>query len=794
MLRRSRLRPATAALAAFALVLAPVADPGALPPSAPAEYAVEGLGEAVEIRVDHWGVPHIYARNDDDLYFAQGLNAARDRLFQIDLSRRRGLGLMAEAFGPEYAERDRAARLFLYRGPMEEEWAAYGPRAERIAERFTDGVNAYIDWLEDNPARLPEEFQELGYRPARWAPGDVVRIRTNALTGNLFSEVQRARVACAADTATDQARIRLQPAHTPRVPDGSDPCALPSGVLRAYALAVQGPTTAPPPPAAGAPWASEGSNAWAVAPERTETGRPILAADPHRALTVPSLRSIAHLSAPGTDVIGAGEPSMPGLALGHNGTAAFGLTYMSADQEDLYTYRLHPDDPRLYRYDGGWEPMAAVRERIPVRGADPVDTELLFTRHGPVVLRDEDAGTAYAVRTTWSRPGTAAYFGAIRLMRAQDLGSFREAAESWGGPPLTFVYADTSGTVARVSAGAVPLRPGHDGLLPVPGDGRYEWSGAADGSLLPWEADPEEGFVAAANEYTPAPRLPGPVGYEWPSSYRYRRITDVLAADGAFGAGDAMALQNDRYSLPADALVAMLPDPGDRAGDARAALRLLHSWDRTAAEDSAGAALFETWLTRHLAPAFYDFRVPRRARPLVGLTTTETLVREVRALGPDERERLLVSTLTDAYGEASYRLGGDPSLWRWGDLQWTLFEHPAGEHIGPLPRGGAWDTVDVSSYRPEDFGQAAGASFRMVADVGAWDRSFAASAPGQSGDPASEHYDDLLPLWRRGDYFPLLYSREAVEANTARTVRLVPAPEGRAEGQAGGSAPISGPR
>lgn len=790
MLHRSRLRPAAAALAALALVLVPAADPGAPVRPAPAEYAVEGLGDAVEIRVDHWGVPHIYARDEDDLYFAQGLNAARDRLFQIDLFRRRGLGLMAEAFGPEYAERDRAARLFLYRGPMEEEWAAYGPRTRRIAERFTDGVNAYIDWVEDNPAYLPQEFQELGYRPSRWAPEDVVRIRTNALTGNLFSEVQRARVACAADTAADQTRIRLQPAHTPRVPDGLDPCALPPDVLRAYALAVQGPTTAPPPPAPGAPWASEGSNAWAVAPGRTETGRPILAADPHRALTSPSLRYIAHLSAPGTDVIGAGEPSTPGLALGHNGTAAFGLTYMSADQEDLYTYRLHPDDPELYRYGGGWERMTAVRERIPVRGAAPVDTELLFTRHGPVVLRDGDAGTAYAVRTAWSAPGTAAYLGALELMGADDLSSFREAAGSWGGPPLTFVYADASGTVARVSGGAVPLRPDHDGLLPVPGDGRYEWSGPAEGALLPWEADPPEGFVAAANEYTPAPRLPGPVGYEWPSSYRYRRITDVLAADASFGTGDAMALQNDRYSLPADELVPMLPDPGDRAGDAGAALELLHSWDRTAAEDSAGAALFETWLTRHLAPAFHDSRVPGRARALVDLTTTETLVHGVRALEPGEREELLVSTLTDAYGEASYRLGGDPSLWRWGDLQWTLFEHPAGEHIGPLPRGGAWDTVDVSSYRPEDFGQAAGASFRMVVDVGAWDRSFAASAPGQSGDPASAHYGDLLPLWRRGDYFPLVYSREAVEANTAATIRLVPAPEGQTEG----SEPISGPR
>jgi penicillin amidase len=256
-----------------------------------ATVEVRGLKQPAEILVDAWGVPHIYARSIDDAFFVQGFNAARDRLFQIDLWRRRGLGQLSEVLGSDYVEQDRATRLFLYRGDMQKEWASYGPMAKRMAEAFAAGINAYIDALD--PARLPLEFRVLGYRPAKWMASDVVRVRTHGLTGNLTAEVARANVVCKAGPENgpkfDQFRVRLQPEWDIRLPEGLDPC-LPSDVLRVFSLASQQVRFAGPL----APPGADGSNNWTVAPEKSATGRPILASDPHRAYSTPSLRYIAH--------------------------------------------------------------------------------------------------------------------------------------------------------------------------------------------------------------------------------------------------------------------------------------------------------------------------------------------------------------------------------------------------------------------------------------------------------------------------------------------------------------------
>ena len=315
-------------------------------------YAVSGLEKPAKIIVDYWGIPHIYADTHYDAFFVQGFNAARDRLWQIDLWRRRGLGQLAEVFGEAYVEQDRAARLFLYRGDMYREWLAYGSDAKRIATAFTNGINAFVSLLETQPGLMPPEFELLGYRPATWQPADVVRIRSHGLWRNVVREVRRAQIVCNLGLEASQLWKVLEPQWQTRIPEGLDPCTIPEGVLDDYLLA-KAPVDfdALADPEANADSAREtaldaaarlaltdtlGSNNWVVAPARTNTGRPILADDPHRSHAVPSLRYIAHLSAPGIDVIGAGEPSLPGISIGHNQRIAFGLTIFPIDQEDLY--------------------------------------------------------------------------------------------------------------------------------------------------------------------------------------------------------------------------------------------------------------------------------------------------------------------------------------------------------------------------------------------------------------------------------------------------------------------------
>ncbi|MCO1580242.1 penicillin acylase family protein [Crossiella sp. SN42] len=752
-------------------------------------HRIPGVKGPVRVVTDTWGVPHVFATHQDDAFLAQGFLAARDRLFQIDLWRRRGLGQLAEVLGPDYVEQDRATRLFLYRGDLDREWAAYGERARGIATRFTQGINAYLDHLARTPAALPEEFRRLGYRPARWSPEDVVRIRSHGLTGNLTDEVTRARIACAAGAETDKLRQRLQPDRPIQSPGGLDPCLVPADVLRVFTLATQqvsftgGAVVATPREEV-----SEGSNNWAIAPSRTGTGRAQLANDPHRAYAAPSLRYLSHLSAPGLNVIGANEPALPGVSIGHNGRIAFGLTIFRMDQEDLYVYQLDPADPGRYRYRDGWEPIKVLREKIAVAGREPVEVELPFTRHGPVLASGN--GHAFAVRSAWLEPGMAPYFGSVRYMYEQDFAGFKAAMRNWGAPTENQVYADTSGNIGWVPGGLSPKRSGYDGLLPAPGDGRFEWTGFHTGDDLPHAYNPAQGYVATANQYNLPPGFPHPIGFEWGLPYRHNRITEVLNADKRFTVADAQRLQNDQLSIPARQLtkvLATVPAADPLSGKA---LALLRGWDAVLAAESGRAALFEVWLSRHLNPAFAQAVAPAAA-PLIPVPDTRNLLEAMahpeKWFGADpvvKRDKLVTGTLAAAWRELETLLGPDPAAWQWGRLQHTLFQHPlspalspadrARFDVGPFPRGGSKDTVNQSSYRRTDFRQTSGASFRMVLDVGNWDAARAINTPGQSGVQANRHYRDLAGKWRDGEYFPLLYSRAAVERHADRITLLLP--------------------
>ena len=291
--------------------------------------AVSHLRKPVEILVDHWGVPHIYAKNESDLFFAQGFNAARARLFQIDLWRRRGLGQLSEVFGPAFVQQDAATRLFLYRRDMKKEWAVYGRDTQQITRDFVAGINAYIDWLDQHPDQMPQEFRRLRYTPARWAPADVFRIRTNSLIGNLESEVELAKETCATNLQTAEGYQDFEPPWQTRIPQGLDPC-LPKDVLKAFNLAMEQvrftPETGkiavyPPrvtPAADSTSQALAESNNWVVAPSKSATGRAIMANDPHRIYTEPSLRYIVDMDSPTLHIAGFGEPAVPGVSNGHN--------------------------------------------------------------------------------------------------------------------------------------------------------------------------------------------------------------------------------------------------------------------------------------------------------------------------------------------------------------------------------------------------------------------------------------------------------------------------------------------
>ncbi len=791
---QSSLPVLAALLLTHPLAARPANQPGTTTP-----VALAGLEQPAEILIDKWGVPHIYAASVKDAFFLQGYNAARDRLWQIDLWRKRGLGLLARDFGPSYVAQDRAARLFLYRGAMDAEWRSYGPNAKNYAEAFVAGINAYVGEIEAGRAPLPREFSIAGTRPDRWGAEDVVRIRSHGLSGNVEEEVARARTICKAGLAGDAYRQNLEPKWTTKVPEGIDPCSVPEDVLKDYDLGTRSVSFTGLAKVAEGPTAGRGaigSNNWVIRPERSATGRPILASDPHRAHAMPSLRYIVHMNAPGFSVIGAGEPALPGISIGHNGRIAFGLTIFAIDQEDLYSYELDTSGTK-YRYGSGWEPIQAVIEEIEVKGQKPRKVILPFTRHGPVLQRDTAQKRAWALRTVWLQPGTSAYFGASDYMTSKNWTEFLASMDRWGAPGENQVFADTQGNIGWVAAGMVPRRTNYDGLLPVPGDGRYEWKGFLSRKELPSEFNPVRGWIATANEMNlPAdyPVKERRIGFEWADASRYRRISEMLDATQKSDLEYSMALQNDTNSpLMRDfvQLIKPLALPREASAADRKALDLVREWNGSSDSPSAAAMIAELWLLRYLPRRTTALLYPDAAGE-IGRPATSSLLATLQApdarFGADAkaaRDQLLVQSLADTVKEISSKQGADPVNWRFDRFYQARFIHAlegmakakGAEHraftTGPFPGKGTWSSPIASSYTASG-NMVSGASFRMVLDVGDWDNSRAMNTPGQGGSPSSKHATDLAPLWAAGQYFPLAYTRASVEAVAEERIHLVP--------------------
>ena len=540
------------------------------------EVRLPGLQQPVEVIRDRWGVPHIYARTVHDLFFAQGFVAAQDRLWQLDLWRRMSEGKLAEVVGPTAVNRDILSRLLRYRGDPEAEWRAYRPDARAIVEAFVAGVNAQIAIATSSPERLPIEFQLIGARPQPWTPEVVIgRMAGYVMTRNARTEVQRARQAAAEGLERLRETASLDPPTVLTVPDGLDLTDVTDQVM-ALTSGVSERVTFPGVARQGrggltfdVPHEEIGSNDWVVSGRHSATGKPLLANDPHRSLMLPSLRYTVHLNGPGWNVIGAGEPALPGVAAGHNERVAFGFTIVGIDQQDLYVERLDPANPDRYLYRGVSEPMRVERETIAVKGEAPRAVTLRFTRHGPVLHVDQARGRAFALRWVGAEPGGAGYLRCLAVDTVSDWSGFREAVSGWKVPSENLVYADVDGNIGWVAAGLAPNRPGWNGLLPVPGhEGKYEWDGFIPLSELPQLFNPKSGFIATANHNILPVGYTRSLGFEFGAPFRFWRILDVLgngvAAGRRFTVSDFERLQHDERSVVAAAVVTALEERGGR--------------------------------------------------------------------------------------------------------------------------------------------------------------------------------------------------------------------------------------
>lgn len=765
---------------------------------------ITGLHLPVKIFRDTNGVNHIYAENEHDLFFAQGFCAARDRLFQFEIWRRQATGTISEILGEEEIQRDVGAKLFRFRGNLEEELNHYHPRGAQIIRAFTDGVNAWIAQTIKNPSLLPVEFSVLKIMPGLWTP-EVVISRHQGLLNNLTRELQIARAVAAVGSEKVKELVVFEPGQPELNLFRSD-------ILKEDLI---GPYEAFRKPLKftkanlGLSHLNQftpnqfdqtdewnrlddriiGSNNWIIGGKKSASGYPILANDPHRALAVPSLRYLVHLNAPGWNVVGGGEPVIPGVSIGHNDYGAWGLTIFELDAEDLYLYDLRPDAPEEYRYNGKWEKMRVISDTIHVKGKPDVIVQHRFTRHGPVTYLNTEKNLAAAVRAGWLEKGNAPYLASLRMCQSRSWKEFRNACSYSFLPGENMIWADRNGNIGWQAVGQAPIRKNWSGLVPVPGDGRFEWSGFLPVQQLPNTFNPDKGYWATANENNVPSgyKHRDAVGWTWAEKFRFRRIEEALASKNVFTQEEMQALQFDYLSIPARELIGLLK--GKRAEDpvVNAALQKLSDWNFILEPGSVAAGIYAAW-EKEMESSLRKQMIPEEASPYIRSFPLGRMIEILQRAGSpfkslEERDAWMIQQLQTAIEKMVLRFGADQQKWHYGQPAYHHVEikHPLSGVVsdslrrkldfGPVGRGGNGTTPGMTGSNDL---QTAGASFRMVVDTGDWDGCSFTNTPGQSGDPRSPFYRNLFEPWSQDHHFKVFFSRDKVEGSAVSILTLQP--------------------
>lgn len=750
---------------------------------------MSGLREDVEIVRDRWGVPHVYARNLRDLFFAVGYAQAQDRLWQMEFNRRAATGRLSEVLGDAALEIDRLVRRVGFHRAAKLDWETATAEEKAVLEAFAAGVNACIEC-----EKLPVEFQVLRRRPEPWRPEDTLafgRFLGWSLAGNWDSEIIRSWTIgrFGADVMAE-----FEPTYPKGgpviVPPGTETKGARPDVKRDFSRAEE-------------VFGMVGramSNNWAVDGEKSETGAPLLASDPHLPLTMPSIWWEAHLDSPEIKAAGVTVPSMPAILMGHNERIAWGMTAAIVDGDDLFVEQINPDDPSQYRYKDNWEQGDVVREEIPVRGrAEPVVEEVLITRHGPVISPAiEGEGRDLSLRTVALEQSRQVQ-AQLQLMAARDWDEFRGALGMWPFPSLNFAYADVEGNIGYQLAGLVPQRADGVGVVPMPGwTGEHEWTGFLPFDDHPHAYNPPTHWVASANNQVAGDDFPHFLGAAFADSARQRRIIEMLEEREKHKPEDFERMQVDRQSLPARELVPLILQIEPKDEWMARALTFLKAWNYEVAPDSVAACVYEVFYCHLLERAcreklggWTEYFMGKGVHPLrrTGLffMAAHSWLMEKMRERPDWFEgrtwhEVMEQSLQDTVAELRAMLGNEVSRWQWGRLHRQGFNHPMGQVRGlnvifnrpSVPLGGDANTVWQAAYAPYhgyDVNSFT-ASWRQIIDLGDFDNSRAVLPSGQSGHPGSNHYHDMIPMWARGKYHAMAWSREAVDKQAASRLTL----------------------
>ena len=739
------------------------------------ELAMKGLKSDVKVVRDAVGVPHITAQSDADLYRAQGFVQAQDRLFQMDLARRQASGRLAEVVGKAAVDTDKFFLTFSLRAAAEKSYSGYNDEAKQVLEWYAEGVNDFIEYAKEENM-LSYEFKLLGYEPEEWTPTDSLAIgkyMAYDLGGNWSTLAIRHWALNELDEEKAKELFIKYPENARSIIEANiNKSVNVSGQFDASVL----------------PNEFNGSNNWVVSGEKTASGLPLLADDPHLGLSTPSIWYQMHLESPEQNVSGVIFAGIPGIILGHNEEVAWGVTNVGPDVQDLYIETPNPKNRTQFLYEGKWEQAEVRQSAIKVKGQDDVPFEVVVTRHGPIIsdvlFKDEEASALFSMQWTALEP-TLELQAILKMNKSSNWDEFETALEDFHAPAQNFVFASKDGTIAYKANGRLPMRKTGDGQLPVPGDSAdYGWEGYIPFDELPIVVNPEEGFIATANNEVVDDSYPYHITDFWAQSYRYERIAEVLESKSEFTKEDMMNLQMDQTNLYAkEFLVQMLEsvEKLDTENKYKEVLVLLKQWDLIDDKNQAAPLVFHKWMKK-LPQTLLQLEMPEDVYAM--LPGKGNISDQLLRKGYNNEQSAWLETyggidkwvydsFVQATNEITEDFGSNEQKWKWGDYHQLTFDHPLGGaspilakllNPEPVPIGGSNITVQAAGFG-EDGKVDHGASWRFVADLANLNEAYHIVGPGQSGHMKSEWYHSQVGDWAEGNYHKTVIDGNIKEGN-----------------------------
>ncbi len=756
---------------------------------------VAGLRSKVEVVRDPMGIPHIYAENADDLFFAQGYVQAQDRLWEMEYNRRVGSGTLSDIFGATTIKQDRYLRTIGLERAAQADIATMSEQYKHPLQMFANGVNAFIGTHQDN---LPLEFTILGFKPAPWTPTDTVvwgKVMAYNLGGNYTAELLRASLVAKFGRDKTQELLPAYPDSGPFIisPDMKE--------YKSQLFNSQVPSHQLPSIPIGTPDLREiaqiddslalrvpevGSNNWVVDGAKSTTGKPILANDPHLGIQMPSiwyengLHCALRTDACPYDVAGYTFPGVPGVVVGHNDRIAWGVTNAGPDVQDLYIEKINPQNPNQYEFQGKWQDMQVVDEPIKVKGVISETLHVQITRHGPI-MTPVLSGVTQPLALQWTalRERSVLFQAVLEMDAAKNWDDFRSALKLWDTPSQNFVYADVDGNIGYQTPGSIPIRAQGDGTVPVPGTGEYEWTGYIPFDELPFVYNPPTHFIATANNAVVPKTYKYLLGSDWAAPYREQRITDLIRSRDRLSVDDFKAIQGDVYSIPEVALQKQVLALAPEGFLQQRAMEQVKSWDGRLTSDNIGGAILEVTYQRLLKNLFADtmgkdlFETYQGAGDYNRQAVLALLAQPASEWwGSAGRDAMVKQSFAEAVDWLGSQFGDAPGDWHWSRLHTATFAHPLGSvqplnllfNAGPVGVPGGVFTVFATSFKgTSPYAVSSVSSMRQIVDVGSWGNSLQIHTTGQSGQPLSKHYSDMVTLWRDVQYAPFYFDRAALD-------------------------------